>query len=147
MSLATASTPAAVYSFDELVAGTGVSRRTLRRWIHAGLLPPPALRGPATKYTAEQRERVRAIMGLRAQGMTVAKIRAALAKGTAASASAGAMAAVVTGEVPAGPAAPDYASEPWERVVLVPGLELHVNTARGPLLRRIAQEIVRHYGA
>ena len=134
---------AALFSFDELVVGTDVTRRTLRRWIHAGLLPSPELRGPATRYTAEHRDRLRAIVELRAQHLTVAKIWAQLATRSF----AGAGVAATTGEVPAGPAAPTYASEPWERVVLIPGLELHVNTARGPLLRRIAADIVRHYGA
>lgn len=37
-------------------------------------------------------------------------------------------------------------AERWERTVLVPGLEVHVNWAGGPILRRMAQEIVAYFG-
>ncbi len=36
-------------------------------------------------------------------------------------------------------------SDPWERVVLLPGLELLVRLAAGPLVRRLAAEIREHY--
>jgi hypothetical protein len=38
-----------------------------------------------------------------------------------------------------------YPAERWERVVLLPGLELAVRDE--PVLRRIAQQICDHYGA
>ena len=42
------------------------------------------------------------------------------------------------------PPAPSYPS--WELVTLVDGLVLMVNTTKGPLVRRIADDIHRHYG-
>jgi hypothetical protein len=40
-----------------------------------------------------------------------------------------------------------YPAERWERVVLIPGLELFVNGAGGAILRRLAAEIYAQYGA
>lgn len=37
-------------------------------------------------------------------------------------------------------------SDPWERVVLLPGLELFVRLGAGPLVQRLAAEIQAHYG-
>ena len=44
------------------------------------------------------------------------------------------------------PPEPAYPAERWERVVLMPGLELHVNPSGGPLLRRVAQQIYACFG-
>jgi DNA-binding transcriptional MerR regulator len=63
--------------------------------------------------------------------------------------------AAATGPAPATPPAasptprqpppePSYPAERWERVVLHPGLELHVRDE--PALRRLAQEIFRYFG-
>jgi hypothetical protein len=63
--------------------------------------------------------------------------------------------AAATGPAPAAPPAasptprqpppePSYPAERWERVVLHPGLELHVRDE--PALRRLAQEIFRYFG-
>lgn len=46
-----------------------------------------------------------------------------------------------TPQVPARPPLPKYPLERWDRIVLVPGVELHVNAAGGPMLRRMAEEI------
>jgi hypothetical protein len=49
--------------------------------------------------------------------------------------------------VPAPPPAPSYPSTPWEVVELSAGLVLMVNSTKGPLVRRIADEIYRYYGS
>ncbi len=124
-------------SFDELVKGTGVSRRTLRRWTHAGVIAPPERRGPATRYPAGHRDRLLAIVKLRDQHLSLGKIRQRLAAEVPAPVVPAATATLVAG----------FAGEAWERVVLIPGLELHVSSHGGALLRRLAQEIVERYGA
>lgn len=47
---------------------------------------------------------------------------------------------------PVRPQPPKYLLEGWELIVLVPGVELHVNAAGGPMLRRMAEEIYAAYG-
>lgn len=55
-------------------------------------------------------------------------------------------ASVNAGVVPSPPPAPSYPSTPWEVVTLTEGLVLMVDTTKGPLIRRIADDIYRHYG-
>lgn len=143
----TAAVPPPTLSFDELVNGTDVSRRTLRRWTHAGVLAPPELRGPATRYPAGHRERLLAAVKLREQHLSLEEIRQRL------EAQAPTPDLRVTTPSPAPEVAPTttasvagFAGEAWERVVLIPGLELHLSTNGSALLRRLAQEIVERYG-
>lgn len=134
---------AAPLTFEQLVAGTEVTRRTLRRWTQAGLLRPPELRGPRTVYPAAHRPRVLAIVAMRAQSLTLDQIHERLIAAPPAEPAAPA-------PEPAAPApdpAPAPMGEAWERVALLPGLELHVRAGGGALVRRIAEEIVARYAA
>ena len=47
--------------------------------------------------------------------------------------------------VPLPPAAATYPFTTWELVYLMDGLSLMVNPSLGPLVRRIADDIFRHY--
>ena len=49
--------------------------------------------------------------------------------------------------IPQPPPAPSYPAVSWELVALADGLVLMVNPAVGPLVRRVADEIYRHYSA
>ena len=155
LSSAMTTSPAAITppgpSLTELAAGTGVSARTIRTWIKRGLLPPPEPHGPATRYTADHRRRVLAILKLRARNMRLPAIARHLAKASreelAALGADPTAALAQPAAVPPPPAAPAYVAESWEHIVLWPGLELHVRAGAGPVLRRIAQDIVTHYGA
>lgn len=153
------------YSIHEVAAEVGVGERTLHYWMSCGLLQPPPFRGWATVYGRDYVARAKAIKALRDEGLSTAQIGEELAaRDRAAKARALAAAAATTAAREAAPAlaAPahsvsegatrpppplaPYPSEPWERIVLVPGLELHVNLAGGQILRRMAREIYSHYG-
>ena len=123
-------------TMDELNAKTGTGRHTIYGWIRAGFLPRPASSGRGVRYNDAFVERVTTIVHLRRQGLYFEQIRRHLADdpprpaGPAASAS---------------PIAPS--AERWEHLVLLPGLELSYRTDGGPVLRRLAAEIWRQFGA
>lgn len=127
--------PPESYTIDQIAEATGLTPRTVRHWTARGLLEPPPFRAAATRYGRDHFERLRAIKQLREQGIRLDAIRARLDAPRPAAA-----------EAPARPKAPKYPAERWERIVLVPGVELHVNAAGGPMLRRMAEEIFAHYG-
>ena len=77
-------------------------------------------------------------------GSTVAAPRAEPAAPASASAP-GAAASAGSITAPPPPKPPSYPCERWERIVLLPGLELSVQDQ--PALRRIAAEVYEHYGS
>ena len=147
------------YTITQLAQVTGVSSRTMRSWIKAGLVPAPVFRGSRTRYGRVHLLRVLAVKQLRAEFLTVPQIKRQLAAASVedverlahradtrhalgGTASPDAAAAVPATYHP--PADPTYPAERWEKVVLLPGLEIHVRNE--PVLRRIAQEIFTHFG-
>jgi DNA-binding transcriptional MerR regulator len=150
------------YSLSQLVRAAGVTERTVRYYVERRVLPGPELRGFRTTYTDEHLVRLQVIrrlrkmermnlqaIGKRLAGLSAAELRALLpvepAAGGDGKGAAGAEAAA-GGATGKGAAAP-YPSERWERVVLLPGLELLVRADGGPILQRLAREIHLHYGA
>ena len=139
---------------------TGVGRRAVHGWMHAGLLPRPALRGLGAIYDEPFIERVLQIRELRREGLKLREIpdelsrRAAKAKVAKKLADAAAQeAAAQATTAAAGPKATTPQGAPgmgavqaWERVVLVPGLELSYRTDAGEVLRRLVEEIWTRYG-
>lgn len=123
------------YTIDQIGRATGLTPRTIRYWTARGLLEPPPFRAAATRYGRDHLARLRAVQQLREQGLGLDVIRARL--------DAPAPAAE---QAPVRPPPPKYPAERWERIVLVPGVELHVNAAGGPMLRRMAEEIFAAYG-
>jgi DNA-binding transcriptional MerR regulator len=101
------------YGIQELAALGGVSRRTVRYYVEEGLLPPPLGLGRGDHYTQDHLVRLLEVRSLQEQGLTIAQIRAGLA---------GPPAAPAPLEAPA--------REAWVRLVLMPGVELHVATSR-----------------
>lgn len=67
------------YRMNELAKVTGVTPRTIRFYIHEGLLPPPEGGGPAAAYTAEHRDRLALIGLLKARYLPLQEIRQRLA--------------------------------------------------------------------
>ena len=130
-------------SMRELNAMTGTSPRQVYGWMRAGLLPHPTSSGRGVRYDAAFVERAVAIARLREEGLFFDEIRDRLEhelrkprsgpEEPAASAPA------------ASPVTPS--AERWERLVLLPGLELSYRTDAGPVLRRLAAEIWKQYGA
>jgi DNA-binding transcriptional MerR regulator len=67
------------YRMNELAKLTGLTPRTIRFYIHEGLLPPPEGGGPAAAYTAEHRDRLALIGLLKARYLPLQEIRQRLA--------------------------------------------------------------------
>jgi DNA-binding transcriptional MerR regulator len=72
-----------LHSTGEVEKAAGVSYRTLRRWVRAGLLAQPVLtsdgrNGVHLRWTAAQLRRARQVAKLRAQGLAVSQIAAML---------------------------------------------------------------------
>lgn len=144
MSPGTAAT-AATYSSTALAQAVGLRASTIHRYLQEGLLPSPPRRGPATVYTEEHLLRLRAIRKMRGANLGLARIKRKLT-----AMSLDEVRAMVE-PPPLAPAAPapavDAAMERWERAALVPGLELMVRADAGPLVLRLAREIVATYRA
>ena len=119
--------PAGGYTIGELAREAGVSERTIRSWYKQGLFVPPPFAGPATRYEREHRARILAIQKLRREGLRMAAIKQRIAKMPLSEVEA------LLAPPPAAPRPPPpeptYTAERWERIVLVPGLEVHVNGA------------------
>ncbi len=113
---------------DEVVRRLGIPARTIRFYKESGVFTPPPFRGPGTRYLRAHVERLVAIRDLRKLGMGYAAIRAKL-------------------DAPAPPAGatPVVGAERWDRVVLLPGLELFVRADAGEVLTRLAAEIQARY--
>src|SRR5262249_11557174 len=129
----------------ELAAQVGVTIRTIRYYVAQKLLPRPQLRGTQTRYSREHLLRLLAIQAMQRDGLRLPAIRAKLnacdaaaleqyaPKPTVAERSAAGTDAAVTLFAPA---ARTYASETWERIALLPGLELFVRADASPLVRQ-----------
>jgi len=134
---------APTFTIAALAEAVGLGIPTIHHYLQAGLLPAPRRRGPATTYTEEHLLRLRALRKMRAGGLGLAEIKARLP-----TMSLDAVRALVD-PPPAAPEPPpsDGALERWDRATLVPGLELMVRADAGPLVQRLAREIVAAYRA
>lgn len=132
------------YTIGQLAREAGVSARTIRAWYSEGLFVPPPFAGPSTRYEREHRLRILAIQKMRREGLRMAAIKPRLTKMSLAEVESFLAPPAAAPRPP--PPEPTYVAERWERIVLVPGLEVHVNGAGGPILRRMAQEIVGYFG-
>jgi DNA-binding transcriptional MerR regulator len=138
------------YTIQVLLAELGISARTWRHWIRQKLVPRPIGRGRGARYDSRHLTRGRAVKALKSRGTSLRRIR-----GRIESLSEPELAALVpplprptTPEgLPLPPPPPTYPSVTWEIVELMDGLALMVNPNRGELLRRVADDIFRHYGA
>lgn len=142
---------AASFPIETLEQQSGVAARTLRHWIRLKVLPKPMGRGRAARY--DDRHLVRAIVArqLRTTRASLPSIAKRIASMTDAELQTHAQreahaASIAAGVVPSPPPAPSYPATHWELVTLLDGLVLMVNTTKGPLIRRIADDIYRHYG-
>ena len=134
-------------TLEQLEAQSGVSDRTLRRWMRSGLLPGPLGRGRASYYQASHVTRARAIEALRMQRLSTRAIRDRLAMAGAQELERLAEPrAQAADRAPAVPSAPSYPSSTWEVVSLSDALVLLVRPDREGA-RRLADEIYRHYRA
>lgn len=123
-------------TMHELSAKTGALRHAIYGWMRAGLLPKPTSSGRGVRYDDAFVARAMTIAKLRREGLYIEGIRRYLADQSP------------TSDEP-GPSASTTAppSEHWEHLVLLPGLELSYRADGGPVLRRLAAEIWRQFGA
>jgi DNA-binding transcriptional MerR regulator len=151
------------YKIDELAREGQVSPRTIRYYVQRGLLPAPAFHGKDTTYDRGHLLRLQVIKKLQEGHLPLdeiqAKIGAAsekelermLADGSAppppknATHRGGPYRNPAPGEPPSKEAASE-ARERWERIHLMPGLELHVRSDAGADAKRAALEIQSQYG-
>ena len=123
----------------------GISRETLFAWVARGLLPSVPFRGASTRYGAGHQLRARVIAKLRGEGVSFDELPALLAVDDA-------VLAARHGLGPAPSAASDgllagAAGPMWQRVELLPGLELHLAASASDFVRRVAEEVVARYRA
>ncbi|CAN92444.1 transcriptional regulator, MerR family [Sorangium cellulosum So ce56] len=136
------------YKLADLAKATGLTPRAVRYYAERGLLPKPPFRGSSTTYGDEHLMQLRAVHRLRReQRLGLDAIRARLARLSRAE-----IEALAQPPRPAEPAAPadvppPAGAERWDRVVLLPGMELHLRSDASPLLRRLAREIQAQFGA
>src|SRR5262245_46440992 len=129
------------YGIEELAAQGGVTRRTVRYYVQQGLLPAPLGVGRGRHYGPEHLARLRAVKALQERGLSLDEARRELARPARQRAAASAE-----------PSAPDAAPSPsaWRRIEIVPGVELHVSTARRlpppARLRELVEWCERHLG-
>lgn len=106
-------------------------------------------RGRAARYTEQHVLRARVIGQLRSKRLPLRDIRAQLGRLTDEQMVAmlpRPRAAHLTPEgLPQPPPAPSYPSVTWEVVALMEGLVLMVNSSKAPGVRRVADDIYRHY--
>lgn len=131
------------YRLAELAAASGVTPRTIRYYIAEGLLPPPVGAGPAAAYTVAHRARLALIERLKGRALSLRAIGeqlGALSDEAVRAELARASAPAPTGEahgaedrpLSSRTVAPPSLStrEPWERINLTEGVELHVRADR-----------------
>ena len=104
----------ATYNIDELAALAGVTRRTVRYYVTRGLLPAPTGLGRGRHYTATHLARLVEIRERQEAGEPLAELEARLA-----------------GRAPEA-TGPDDAPvlEPWTRLIVDDGVELHLRGVR-----------------
>jgi DNA-binding transcriptional MerR regulator len=163
------------YTLTELVHAAGTTVRTVRYYLERRALPPAVLRGLHTTYTEDHLIRLKAIRRLRTvERLQLDAIRKRLATSSIEEIRALTEAPSVErpgvptvavppadGSVPATQANPDLSAvvireatrgqvgsggQVWERIELLPGLELHVKRESGALVQRLAREIREQYG-
>ena len=103
------------YAVGELADLGGVSRRTVRYYVQEGLIPPPLGVGRGDHYGREHLDRLLQVKALQEAGRTLDEIRQLLDAGAVSTTRA---AAAVARPLP---------REVWRRVLVAPGVELHVS--------------------
>ena len=151
-----------MYKLDELAREADVAPRTVRYYVQRGLLPAPEFKGKDTSYGREHLARLLAIKRLQAAHLPLDAIEARLASATLDEIERLASGSVLSVEIPPcdplhrprrgryyfpppGPIPEVPRAERWERVELVPGLEVHLRSDASLEAQRIAREIRSRY--
>lgn len=119
--------PEPTFGIDELCGLTGVARRTVRFYTQKGLLDPPEGERRGAHYTRRHLEQLLLIRKWQAAGVSLERIGRLL-----------------RGEVAGLPSAPEPGTvEVWSRVMLRPGLEVHLEPGRLGLTPEQARELIQ----
>lgn len=102
------------YNADELADLGGISRRTVRYYVQEGLIPPPLGVGRGRHYGRAHLERLLEVKAQQEAGLSLDEIRA---RRTSPAAGAGSVAPRSPQPLP---------RTTWRRLMLAPGVELHV---------------------
>lgn len=149
----------ALLTFKELVDATGESERTLRYYLHLGLLEGPSSSGPNARYHRDNVKKVHWIRQRQRDGMGLREIQQELQGGwmPAPSARQPAAAPVAGGQgslaflqshgrAPAAASLPRKGAgqqrEVWERTVLDEGIELWVKRPLDPHRQRLLVQLL-----
>ena len=103
-----------LYNADELANLSGVTRRTVRYYIQEGLIPPPLGVGRGRHYGRAHLERLLEVKAQQEAGLSLDDIR-------------GRHAAPSGGATPASPLPQPLPRSTWRRLLVAPGVELHVS--------------------
>jgi DNA-binding transcriptional MerR regulator len=145
------------YKLDDLAREAQVAPRTVRYYVQRGLLPAPDFRGKDTTYGPDHLIRLLAIKRLQQAHLPLDEIQVRVASASRDELERLAKSDVVAVALPQPPMpshpyrrTPSFPpaplrSESWERIVLAPGLELHVRTDASSDALRIAQQIQSTY--
>ena len=137
--------PAPAYKLTELADAAGVTPRTVRYYIAQGLLPSPGRLGPHTRYDAAHLGRLLLIRSLQEdRRLPLADIRRGLEGGSHRLAER----AAVSEPPPRAPASIAAGERPgrtrWERIVLTPGVEVHVRRPLPPGTSQVAEQLMTY---
>lgn len=130
------------YTCDELASALGVVRGTIFRYVRKGLLPKPVARN---KYTEAHLERGRAIREILDAHLSYEDALKDLVRRDEQAAAAKEEQARESKALDR-PFSTSLGFEHWQRVKLLPGLELSIAADASPLVRRTAEEVVRYFG-
>ncbi|HTU99477.1 MAG TPA: MerR family transcriptional regulator [Luteitalea sp.] len=130
------------YGIGDLAALGGVSRRTVRYYVHEGLLPSPTGVGRGDHYGPEHLAALLRVKALQEAGRTLDEIRAMTRRGPSAD--------VFTAAQATPRMVPRSRAPLWRRVPVAHGVELHVEESRPrpspSALRELADWCRRHLG-
>lgn len=96
------------FTLNELIDATGVNQRTIRYYVQQGLVPPAAGKGRSAHYTSAHVEALTQIRELRDRNLSIEEIRQRV-------------------EAESQPSVSPIAGESWTRIVVHPGVEIHVH--------------------
>lgn len=103
-----------LYNADELADLGGVTRRTVRYYVQEGLIPPPLGVGRGRHYGRAHLERLLEVKAQQEAGLSLDDIRARRAAPTG-------------GATPALRLPQPLTRSTWRRLLVAPGVELHVS--------------------